>query len=94
MKLVQQYNKLCSPSAGFLVVSIASLLVVLFHQKRHLIRRKPLLLMLIMLKILYILFWTWILDLICKSGHKGIAWALVLAPYVLVLLAVILKNGE
>ena len=92
MKLVQQYNKLCSPSAGFLVVSLASLLVVLFHQKRHI--RNPLLLMLIMFKILYILFWTWILDLICKSGHKGIAWALVLAPYVLVLLAIILKNSE
>ena len=64
----------------------------LFHQKRHI--RNPLLLMLIMFKILYILFWTWILDLICKSGHKGIAWALVLAPYVLVLLAIILKNSE
>ena len=46
MKLVQQYNKLCSPSAGFLVVSLASLLVVLFHQKRHI--RNPLLFMLIM----------------------------------------------
>jgi TRAP-type uncharacterized transport system fused permease subunit len=90
MKLVQQYNKLCSPSAGFLVVSVASLLVVLFHQKRHL--RNPLVIILIMLKILYILFWTWVLDLICKSGHKGISWALVLAPYVLALLVVIMNN--
>jgi hypothetical protein len=94
MKLVQQYNKLCSPAAAFLVLSVTSLLLVLFYQKRHVKKRNPLLLMLLMLKIAYVLFWTWILDLICKSGHKGIAWALVLAPYVLVLLAVILKNSE
>ena len=94
MKLVQQYNKLCSPSAAFLVVSLTSLLLILFYQKRNVKKRNPLLLMLLMLKIVYVLFWTWILDLICKSGHKGFAWALVLAPYVLVVLAIILKNSE
>ena len=94
MKLVQRYNKLCSPSAAFLVLSLTSLLLVLFHQKRNIKKRSPLLLMLLMLKIVYVLFWTWILDLICKSGHKGLAWALVLAPYVLVVLAIILKQSE
>ena len=94
MKLVQRYNKLCSPSAAFLVLSLTSLLLVLFHQKRNIKKRSPLLIMLLMLKIVYVLFWTWILDLICKSGHKGLAWALVLAPYVLVVLAIILKQSE
>lgn len=94
MKLVKQYNKLCSPSAAFLVLSVTSLLLVLFVQKRNIKKRSPLLLMFLMLKLVYVLFWTWILDLICKSGHKGIAWALVLAPYVLVLLAIIVKKSE
>lgn len=34
-------------------------------------------------QIVYILFWTWILNLICKDGQSGIAWFLVLLPIVL-----------
>jgi hypothetical protein len=34
-------------------------------------------------KIVYILFWTWILNLMCKDGHSGIAWFLVVLPFVL-----------
>lgn len=34
-------------------------------------------------KILYILFWTWILNLICKDGHSGVSWLLVLLPFIL-----------
>jgi|UniRef100_A0A6C0D856 hypothetical protein len=35
-------------------------------------------------KIIYILFWTWILNLICKDGHREIAWFLVLIPFILI----------
>ena len=31
----------------------------------------------------YILFWTWILDLICKAGYSEIAWFVVLLPIIL-----------
>jgi hypothetical protein len=34
-------------------------------------------------KVIYILFWTWILNLMCKDGHTGIAWFLVLIPFIL-----------
>ena len=34
-------------------------------------------------KIIYILFWTWVLNLMCKDGHSGIAWFLVLLPFIL-----------
>jgi len=34
-------------------------------------------------KIIYILFWTWILNLMCKDGHSGIAWFLVLLPFIM-----------
>jgi hypothetical protein len=35
------------------------------------------------IKILYILFWTWILNLICKAGVPQLAWFLVLLPFIL-----------
>jgi H+/Cl- antiporter ClcA len=39
-------------------------------------------------KIIYILFWTWILNLICKDGHTGIAWFLVLLPFILLFIMI------
>ena len=43
-------------------------------------------------KIMYVLFWTWILNLVCKDGQKTIAWLLVLFPILLmfVLLGILL----
>jgi len=40
------------------------------------------------LKIMYVIFWTWILNLICKSGATPVAWILVLFPFVLMLIMI------
>jgi hypothetical protein len=42
----------------------------------------------------YIFFWTWVLDLICKI-NTGISWVIVLFPFVLffLILALVLING-
>jgi len=34
------------------------------------------------LKALGVLFWTWVLNLMCKDGHKEIAWILILLPFI------------
>ena len=39
--------------------------------------------LLFLLKLIYILFWTWILNLICMAGVPAFAWFLVLFPFVL-----------
>ena len=41
-------------------------------------------------KILYILGWTWVLDLLCKRGYKKISWLLVLLPYITMFLLILL----
>ncbi len=35
-----------------------------------------------LMKIIYILFWTFVLDYICKSGYTNISWFLVLLPFI------------
>ena len=40
-------------------------------------------LLVFLLKIIYIFFWTWILNLICKDGYTNISWFLVLFPFIL-----------
>jgi hypothetical protein len=37
---------------------------------------------------LYIIFWTWILNLICKSGASVVSWVLVLFPIILMFLII------
>jgi len=39
-------------------------------------------------KIVYILFWTWVLNLICRAGVPILAWALVLIPFVLMFILI------
>jgi len=45
-------------------------------------------------KIIYVLFWTWILNLMCKDGHREIAWFLVLLPFVLFFILVFMMRGS
>lgn len=33
-------------------------------------------------QIIYILFWSWILHLICKNGYSFISWGLFIAPII------------
>ena len=39
-----------------------------------------------LIHIVYVVFWTWVLNLICKAGYKWISWVLVLAPFVIIFL--------
>jgi len=45
--------------------------------------RVPSTTMVFVVKLIYILFWTWILNLICRDGHTGVSWLLVLFPFLL-----------
>jgi len=56
--------------------------------------RVPSTILIFTIKLIYILFWTWILNLICKDGHTGISWLLVLLPFILffVLIGMIMIN--
>ena len=40
------------------------------------------------IKVLYVLFWTWILNLICKSGYESVSWFLFLLPYVIMFITI------
>ena len=35
------------------------------------------------IKILFVLFWTWVLNIICKAGFSYVSWFLVLFPFIL-----------
>lgn len=89
MNISATFKSLCLPSKAYLVLAFIGIIVsVLFPT----ISNFSLLFQLI--HIVYIIFWTWILDLICKAGYKIISWILVLAPFVLVFLIFTFLLGD
>ena len=46
------------------------------------------------IKLLYILVWTWILNILCKNGLEPISWILVFIPIILmfIFMALIISN--
>jgi hypothetical protein len=82
---------LCTPAAIYFIISIIALLIVILqnlgNSNRYCIGnfscRVPSTILIFIIKFIYIVFWTYILNLICKDGHVGISWLLVLLPWIL-----------
>jgi len=41
-----------------------------------------------LVKFIYIIFWTWLLNIICKSGYPIVSWILVLFPFILLFILI------
>lgn len=84
-------KELCTPAALYFIISILSLIIVLFqnlgntnsYNVGNFSCRVPNTFVIFIIQFIYIAFWTYILNLICKDGHVGISWLLVLLPWIL-----------
>lgn len=89
-------RNLCTPSYLYLVISIIFILVTLFQNYTYTdvyclgsySCSVPSTMMIFIIKILYVLFWTWVLNLICRAGAPTFAWLLVLFPIILMFLLI------
>lgn len=84
-------KELCTPAMIYFVISFVSLAVVLLQNLGNNTSytvgsfscRVPNTALVFIVKIIYILFWTWVLNLMCKDGHTNVSWFLVLIPWIL-----------
>jgi hypothetical protein len=84
-------KELCTPALLYFVISIVCLTLVLFqnlgntnsYNIGNFSCRVPNTALIFIIKFIYILFWSWVLNLICKDGHTTISWLLVLFPWIL-----------
>jgi hypothetical protein len=82
---------LCSPAGVYLVLSVIALALMFFQnigsENVYCLGMYECSVssvsLLFIIKILYILFWTWVLNLICKAGYSSVSWFLVLFPFLL-----------
>ncbi len=79
------------PAKIYLVISIITMLAMLYHNRSYNdvfclgsydcnIGNKS---YLFFINIIYIIFWSWLLNIIYANGHIQMAWGLVLLPFVL-----------
>ena len=88
---ISGFRKLCTPSYIYLVISMIALIVMVYQNidnvNTYCIGSYSCKVystsMIFVIKAIYILFWTWILNLICKSGSPGIAWFLLFLPLIM-----------
>ena len=91
MAFPSKLSQLCTPSYIYFIISVLAIAISIVqnmgNSKRYTLGmyscRVPSCLAVFIVKITYILFWTWVLNLMCKDGHSGIAWFLVLLPFVM-----------
>ena len=91
MKLPAFLRNLCTPSHVYLVMSTIFLILSSMQNYGNINTyclvdyscSVPSTLLLYIIKAVYILFWTWILNLMCNAGASNIAWFLVLLPFIL-----------
>lgn len=91
MAFPSKLSQLCTPAYIYVIISVLAIAISVVQNMGNRGKytlgkyscRVPSCLAVFIVKILYILFWTWVLNLMCKDGHSGIAWFLVLLPFVM-----------
>ena len=98
----QTLKELCTPAMIYFVISMIALIMVLFQNLGNsnsynvgsFSCRVPNTALVFIAKLMYVLFWTYILNLICKDGHTSLSWLLVLRPWILlfVMIGILMLN--
>lgn len=91
MAFPSKLSQLCTPSYIYFIISVLAIAISavqnIGNNRKYTLGmyscRVPSCLAVFLVKIIYIFFWTWILNLMCKDGHSEIAWFLVLLPFIL-----------
>ena len=96
MKLPKYIKDLCNPAYVYLVLSVITVIILLVQNVgntntycigTHTCRTGNLA-MIFIGKILWIAFWTYLLNLLCKAGLTGLSWFLVLIPFLMFFLVI------
>ena len=85
------FRHLCKPAMVYLAISVVALIAIAYQNMGmnnmycmgNFSCYVPSTAAVIFSEALYILFWTWILHLMCRTGYASISWFMVVFPLVL-----------
>ena len=78
-------TKLCTPALIYFVLAIVALLIMVVNKTPA---------MLLMGNLVFVVLWTWFLNFFCTKGFTNISWALVVSPYIILLIMHLMKPKE
>lgn len=70
------FSKLCTPALLYLILSVIGILIAIFSGFTFFT---------ILIKVIFVLLWTWILDFLCRKGFGVVSWILVVIPFLMML---------
>ena len=93
MNLLDKLHKLCSPSYIYFILSFFSIVFIIIQNVLYGSKTKycvgsyerdvPSSFLIFLFKFLYVIFWTIVLDALCKYGYSRLSWFLVIFPFLL-----------
>lgn len=97
MASVPGLKNVCAPAAVYFVLSAITLFAMLMQNlgnpTAYCVGRYTCNVgdvnMLFIMKFVYVIFWTWLLNIICREGFESVSWVLVLLPYILMLIFIL-----
>jgi H+/Cl- antiporter ClcA len=98
MAFPNKLSELCTPALIYFVLSVIGIVMAIFQNMGNTNKyclgsfacQVPSTIAVFIVKFVCVFFWTWVLNLMCADGHIGIAWFLVLLPFILLLLIIML----
>jgi hypothetical protein len=98
MAFPKSIKELCTPAALYFVLSMVTIVIVFIQNLGNTNRyrignyscRVTSTTLLFIVKIIYVLFWTYVLNLICKDGHRELSWILLFLPFFVFMLLVLI----
>jgi len=104
MKLMKSINALCGPAYLYLAMSVVALLLLgaqnLFNGNMNQFCAGTFkcnvsnVVLVFVVKTICIVFWTVVLDALCKYGLTNVSWILVLLPFILFFLGFLLMKTK
>lgn len=100
--IVNKVQSLCTPALVFFVISVISLFVMIFDNIENTnsfcfgnvscnVSNTS---MIFIIEILFLVFWTWLLNFICSRGYSSVAWFILLFPYILLFVVILFIASE
>jgi len=102
MAFPRKLRELCTPAMLYFTLSVLGLVMLAIQNMGNsnifsmgsFSAKVPSTTAVFIVKLVYILFWTWVLNLMCKDGHSEIAWFLILIPFIIMFMMAVFLMGN